>query len=147
MELRRILALLCATCLAVGILCFISDPVDAQSCRPGDIEVGRDAYRIYCKPRAEYAECIRQAGEKLKRATGVCIGDCFTKHDVGIYFGEAICMGTCVTSGGGPACLATCLGGAVGTKWVLARQCEVEATPCLDGALENDRKAKEACKR
>ena len=124
----------------------------AQSCRPGDIEVGRDQSHIYCKPRAEYAQCIGQAGQQMKdELSGSCgraYKDCFEEANISISLQGAACLaGALAGCGAGQvACAQVCNVLFSAEEWQTYHECTVTVTPCYDAALAHDRSRKEACK-
>jgi hypothetical protein len=138
--------------VAVGLLTTlaISPAAFAQSCRPGDIELGRDARGIHCRSRADYAACISSAGKELKSAGADCgsaIKECVDHQKAMITVGEATCMGTCLTSGGKRACIGICGAGAAASDYLVSNACLSDSNPCVSAALSVNRARVARCKR
>jgi hypothetical protein len=137
-------------CVAAALL-VMPNAAHAQSCRPGDIEVGRDAHNIYCKSRVEYAACIGRAGEamrqELRGRCGAAYKNCFEGSNVGISLTAAGCLAMSLTAApaGRAARAAVCNVLFTAYEWNLYHSCTVQVTPCYEDALTHDRQRKAVC--
>lgn len=143
--------------LAFGLgIMFVSSPTMAVGCNADEVEVYRDAHKIVCKDREEreeYAACIRNAGEQMKRDLGQNCGriykDCFEQNSLNISIATAVCLGTSL-AGCGPnkaGCAEVCNVGFTMLEWAAYHSCSVDVTPCYESALASDKERKELCKQ
>lgn len=125
----------------------------AAGCKVGDIELYRDAHKIVCKDREEYAACIKDAGEQMKqdlgRNCGIAYKNCFEQKSLDISLDTATCLALSLAGcgTGQSACAVACNVQFTAREWVAYHQCTVEVTPCYEDALARDKARKELCKQ
>jgi hypothetical protein len=135
-----------AVLLALSALCFSSNLALSQ-CKPGDILVGEDKDRYYCKNRATHAKCVRQAGIQLKqdREEGCArvVGNCFVAKKTPLSIAAVACVAGCRQVLGCP--IACGLAG-LGVE-AIVEECIDQRNSCFEAASTRHRQAVEACKR
>lgn len=142
----------CGWVFGLGVA-LVSSQAMAANCNADEVEVYRDKYKIVCKDREEYAACIKEAGEQMKRDLSQNCGrsykGCFEQKNIDISLTAAGCLASALV-GCGPgkaACAGACNVLFTAQEWAAYHSCTVDVTPCYESALASDKERKELCKQ
>ena len=121
----------------------------ASGCPKGTVLVGEDADNYYCKDRAEFSKCVKEAGEQLAQLKPVCAqvaGDCFRASKMGLTTGAVSCALGCRNGGFlANACIASCAPALIQSAWVYDA-CVTKGYDCFDDRLKQHKQSVERCR-